>query len=73
MGKGKNKGQSIARKLRRGVMDELGNSLRRPFNNSKRNKNSFQTEREKFYFAMKDYLNSIKNKESEQEDNTDER
>jgi len=62
MGKGKNKGQSINRKLKRGVIDLNGSSLKRPFNNSKRNKNSFQLEREKFYFAMKDYLNHIKNK-----------
>jgi hypothetical protein len=67
MGKGKNKGQSINRKLKRGIIDLNGSSLKRPFNNSKRNKNSFQLEREKFYFAMKDYLNHIKNKD----DNTE--
>lgn len=67
MGKGKNKGQSINRKLKRGVIDLNGSSLKRPFNNSKRNKNSFQLEREKFYFGMKDYLNHIKNKD----DNTE--
>jgi len=64
MGKGKNKGQSLSRKLKRGVIDVYGNSLKRPFNNSKRGKNSFQTEREKFYFGMKDYLKHLKNKEN---------
>lgn len=64
MGKGKNsKGQSISRKLKRGTIDIYGNSLKRPFNNSKRGKNSFQTEREKFYFGMKDYLRHVKEKE----------
>ena len=40
MGKGKNKGQSINRKLKRGIIDLNGSSLKRPFNNSKRNKSS---------------------------------
>ena len=60
MGKGKSKGQSIARQLKRGNIDEFGNKLNRPFNNSKRGKNSFQTEREVFYKGMKDYINHMK-------------
>lgn len=72
MGKGKNKGQSVSRKLRRGNMDQFGNSLSRPFNNSKRTKNSVQLEREKFYFGMKDYLEHLKRTtKDESEDNTE--
>lgn len=67
MGKGKNKGQSIARKLRRGVIDIHGNSLKRPFNNSKRKEGDLQTQREQFYFGMKDYLEHLQRKENEQE------
>lgn len=64
MGKGKNnRGQSIARQFKKGNIDQYGNKLNRPFNNSKRTKNSLQTEQEKFYFAMKDYINHLKNKE----------
>lgn len=70
MGKGKNKGQSLSRKLRRGTIDQFGNSLSRPFNNSKRTKNSVQTEREKFYFGMKDYIEYLKRKELESEKET---
>lgn len=71
MGKGRNnKGQSIARKLKKGNIDQFGNKLNRPFNNSKRTKNSLQTENEKFYFAMKDYINHLKSLEHEQEDNS---
>ena len=70
MGKGvNNKGQSISRKLKKGNIDEYGNKLNRPFNNSKRSKNSFQTEREIFYFAMKDYIEHLNKKVDEQEDN----
>lgn len=70
MGKGKNnKGQSITRKLKKGNMDQFGNKLNRPFNNSKRTKNSLQLEQEKFYFAMKDYINHLKKLEDEQEIN----
>jgi hypothetical protein len=71
MGKGKNGGQSLARKLKRGNMDEFGNILKRPFNNSKRGKNSFQIQRETFYKGMKDYISHLKQLE-DAEDNTEE-
>ena len=72
MGKGKNKGQSLSRKLKRGVIDQFGNSLKRPFNNSKRSEGSFQLEREKFYFGMKDYFQHLSKLKNEQENNTEE-
>lgn len=69
MGKGKNSGQSIARKLKRGNIDIMGNKLSRPFNNSKRTPNSEQLEREKFYKGMKDYVQHIKELENVASDN----
>lgn len=67
MGKGKNKGQSLSRKLKRGNIDQLGNKLSRPFNNSKRTYHSEQLEREVFYKGMKDYINHLKNKEDSEQ------
>lgn len=70
MGKGKkNTGQSLSRKLKRGNIDAFGNKLNRPFNNSKRGKNSLQTEQEIFYKGMKDYINNLKNNYEEEFDN----
>ena len=64
MGKGKNnKGQSITRQLKKGNIDIYGNKISRPFNNSKRTYHSEQLQREKFYFAMKDYIKHLKDKE----------
>lgn len=59
MGKGKNKSKSITRKLKRGHMDEFGNKLSRPFNNSKGNSPE-RDDRKKFYFGMKEYLKYLK-------------
>lgn len=71
MGKGKNSGQSLTRKLKRGNIDVMGNKLSRPFNNSKRTHNSEQLEREKFYKGMKDYVEHIKKLEDVKSDNMD--
>lgn len=62
MGKGRNKSQSISRQLRRGNIDELGNKLSRPFNNS-RSKSPELLDRKKFYFGMKEYLKYLKDKD----------
>ncbi len=72
MGKGINKGQSFRRQLKRGNIDKYGNKLNRPFNNSKREKNSLQLENEKFYFNMKKYINYLKNKQSNEQENKSE-
>lgn len=62
MGKGKNKSQSITRQLKRGNLDELGNKLSRPFNNSK-SKSHELSDRKKFYFGMKEYLKYLQDKD----------
>ncbi len=59
MGKGKNKSQSITRKLKRGNIDMHGNVLSRPFNNSKGNIPERENKK-KFYFGMKKYLEYLK-------------
>jgi hypothetical protein len=59
---GRNRSQSIARQLKRGNIDELGNKLSRPFNNSK-SKNPELQDRKKFYFGMKEYLKYLEEKE----------
>ena len=65
MGKGKNKSQSITRKLKRGVIDELGNKLSRPFNNSK-GSSPERDDRKKFYFGMKEYINYLEYKDEQE-------
>lgn len=59
---GRNKSQSIARQLKRGNIDELGNKLSRPFNNSKSKSTELQ-DRKKFYFGMKEYLKYLEDKD----------
>lgn len=63
MGKGKNKSQSITRKLKRGNIDMHGNVLSRPFNNSK-GSSPERDDRKKFYFSMKEYLKQLKEEDA---------
>lgn len=67
MGKGKNKSQSVSRQLKRGNIDELGNKLSRPFNNSK-GSSPERDDRKKFYFGLKQYLTELKHQDDEYEE-----
>jgi hypothetical protein len=57
----KARGQSRARALRKGKIDHMGRSLRRPFNNKKRTKGrKMQVNSERFYRYMKARLSELK-------------
>lgn len=59
---GRTRSQSIVRQLKRGNIDELGNKLSRPFNNSK-SKSPELHDRKKFYFGMKEYIKYLQENE----------
>lgn len=65
----KNKGQGSSRAMRRGNIDEMGNSLRRPFNNRKRTKGREpQLSGEKYYKYLKEKFELIRKEAQENED-----